>query len=84
MSIAGTHIYVIELPKDEKITNQLYGQIVNCVSLRSTITLVGDIKNNKVEMGVETVSSGWTRASLEKALNSYPTLKTKIKVSDKS
>ena len=84
MSIPGTHIYVIEFPKGDQITNQLYGQIVNCVSLRSTITLVGDIKSNKVEMGVETVSSGWTRASLETSLNSYPTLNTKIKVSDKS
>lgn len=57
------------------ISPSIYGQLVNCVGLRSTITYVGEAKGSSVKIGVESVSSGWTASSLQQALNSYPTLK---------
>jgi hypothetical protein len=57
------------------ISPSIYGQLVNCVGLRSTIIYVGEAKGSSVKIGVESVSSGWTASSLQQALNSYPTLK---------
>jgi hypothetical protein len=86
----GTHIFIISLfDKDHnnevKITPQTYGSLVNVIGLRCTISYVGQIQNNKVEIGVETVSSGWTRASLQTAIEQYPTIQEKytIQVHDK-
>lgn len=59
--------------KPLKVSPALYGSIVNCVGLRATISHVGEIKENKVDIGIEAGSSGWTRASIQTALESYPT-----------
>jgi len=65
------------------ISPSIYGQLVNCIGLRSTILYVGEAKGSSVKIGVESVSSGWTASSLQQALNSYPTLKDyKISVED--
>ena len=68
-----------------KITPQLYGSIVNVVGFKATISYAGEIDNNKVEIGVETVSSGWTRSSLQTALEQYPTIQDQytIQIQDK-
>jgi N-acetyl-anhydromuramyl-L-alanine amidase AmpD len=68
-----------------KITPQLYGSIVNVVGFKATISYAGEINNNKVEIGVETVSSGWTRSSLQTALEQYPTIQDQytIQIQDK-
>ena len=58
--------------KPLKVSPALYGAIVNCVGLRATISHVGEIKNNTVDIGVEAGSSGCTRASLQTALENYP------------
>ncbi len=87
----GSHIYIIsffdkeEDQKEVKITSQLYGSLVNVVGFRATISYAGDINNNKVEIGVETVSSGWTRSSLQTAIEQYPTIQDQyiIQVQDK-
>ena len=80
----GTHIFIISLfDKDHnevKITPQTYGSLVNVIGLRSTISYVGQIQNNKVEIGVESVSSGWTKASLQTAMEQYPTLQEQYEV----
>lgn len=84
-----THIYIISFFDKEdnptEITPQLYGSIVNVVGLKATISYAGPINNNKVEMGVETVSSGWTRSSLQTALEQYPTIQDQhtIQIQDK-
>jgi hypothetical protein len=70
--------------KPLKISPTLYGAIVNCVGLRGTISYAGEPKNNKVDIGVEGASSGWTRASLQTALENYPPLsEIEIAVKDK-
>ena len=53
-----------------------------CIRDRS---YAGPINDNKVEMGVETVSSGWTRSSLQTALEQYPTIQDQyvIQIQDK-
>tara|TARA_B100000989_G_scaffold252410_1_gene200606 strand:- start:2712 stop:2963 length:252 start_codon:yes stop_codon:yes gene_type:complete len=74
--------YEIEL-SDQKITPALYGHLVNCIGLKATISYVGEIQGSKVEIGVESVSSGWTAASLGKSLTDYPPLTDyEITVSD--
>ena len=62
------------------ISTAIYGHLVNCIGLRSTILYVGEVKGSSVKIGVESVSSGWTASSLQHALGSYPTL-TSYKVS---
>tara|TARA_X000000950_G_scaffold7625_1_gene8354 strand:+ start:1079 stop:1351 length:273 start_codon:yes stop_codon:yes gene_type:complete len=65
------------------ISPSIYGHLVNCIGLRSTILYVGEVKGSSVKIGVESVSSGWTASSLQSALNTYPTLKDyKILVED--
>lgn len=84
-----THIYIMSFFDKEdnptKITPQLYGSIVNVVGFKATISYAGEIDNNKVEIGVETVSSGWTRSSLQTALEQYPTIQDQytIQIQDK-
>ena len=84
-----THIYKLSFFDKEdnptQITPQLYGSIVNVVGFKATISYAGPINNNKVEMGVETVSSGWTRSSLQTALEQYPTIQDQyvIQIQDK-
>ena len=74
--------YKIELT-DKKITPAIYGHLVNCIGLKATISHVGEIKGNTVEIGVESMSSGWTAASLNKSLSEYPPLEDyNIQVSD--
>lgn len=74
--------YKIELT-DKKITPAMYGHLVNCIGLKATISHVGEIKGNTVEIGVESMSSGWTAASLNKSLSEYPPLEDyNIQVSD--
>tara|TARA_Y100000590_G_scaffold17098_1_gene20527 strand:- start:2688 stop:2960 length:273 start_codon:yes stop_codon:yes gene_type:complete len=87
----GSHIFIISFfDKEEeqnavKITPQLYGAIVNVVGFRATISYAGPINDNKVEMGVETVSSGWTKSSLQTAIQQYPTIQDQyvVQVHDK-
>ena len=85
----GSYIYIISFVDEEdngiNITPQLYGSIVNVVGLRSTISYAGNIEGNKVEIGVESVSSGWTRSSLQTAIEQYPTIQGQytVKVQDK-
>ena len=68
---------------DKKITPAIYGHLVNCIGLKATISHVGEIKGNTVEIGVESMSSGWTAASLNKSLSEYPPLEEyEIQVSD--
>ena len=84
-----THIYIISFFDKEdnptEITPQLYGSIVNVVGFKATISYAGPINDNKVEMGVETVSSGWTRSSLQTAIEQYPTIQDQyaIQIQDK-
>ena len=74
--------YKIELD-GEKITPAIYGHLVNCIGLKATISHVGEIKGNTVEVGVESYSSSWTAASLSKSLSEYPPLEDyDIQVSD--
>jgi hypothetical protein len=73
-----THMFQINLFKDQEpqtITPNLYGAVVNCVGLKATISHVGEIQDNSVIVGVETVSSGWSASNLEATLKSYPPLK---------
>lgn len=60
--------------QEGKITPSMYGQLINCIGLKATISYVGEIKDNTVEIGTESVSSGWSASSLQKAMQSYPTL----------
>jgi len=60
--------------QDIKMTPSIYGQLVNCIGLKATISYVGEIKDNTVEIGTESVSSGWSASSLQRAMRSYPTL----------
>mgnify|MGYP001183075824 CR=1 FL=1 len=84
-----THIYIISFFDKEdnpiQITPQLYGSIVNVVGFKATISYAGPVNDNKVEMGVETVSSGWTRSSLQTAIEQYPTIQDQyvIQIQDK-
>jgi hypothetical protein len=65
------------------ISPAIYGHLVNCVGLKSTILYVGEVKGSSVRIGVESVSSGWTASSLQHALGSYPTLISyKVSVKD--
>ena len=85
----GSHIFKISFfDKEEnevKITPQLYGAIVNVVGFRATISYAGEINNNKVDIGVETVSSGWTKSSLQTAIDQYPIIQDQyvVQVHDK-
>ena len=66
-----------------KDSNRFVWFLVNCVGLRGTISH-REPKNNKVDIGVEGASSGWTRASLQTALENYPPLsEIEIAVKDK-
>lgn len=60
--------------QEGKINPSMYGQLINCIGLKATISYVGEIKDNTVEIGTESVSSGWSASSLQKAMQSYPTL----------
>tara|TARA_B100000989_G_scaffold259488_1_gene209684 strand:+ start:774 stop:1031 length:258 start_codon:yes stop_codon:yes gene_type:complete len=82
------HMFEISVLNSEmkplKVSPSIYGSLVNCIGLRATISHVGEIRNNQVDIGVEKGSSGWTRASLETALQRYPSLsETVIQVKDK-
>lgn len=87
--MSDSHIFIISFYDSEdnetKLTPQLYGSIVNVVGLRSTISYAGDPKGNSVEIGVESVSSGWTKSSLQTAIEQYPTIQDQytVKVQDK-
>ena len=87
--MSDSHIFKISFYDNEdneiKLTPQLYGSVVNVVGLRSTISYAGDPTGNSVEIGVELVSSGWTRSSLQTAIEQYPTIQGQytVKVQDK-
>ena len=87
--MSDSHIFIISFYDSEdnetKLTPQLYGSIVNVVGLRSTISYAGDPKGNSVEIGVESVSSGWPKSRLQTAIEQYPTIQDQytVKVQDK-
>jgi hypothetical protein len=84
-----SNVYIISFFDKEDneidITPQLYGSLVNVIGMRATISYAGNITGNKVEIGVESVSSGWTRSSLQTAIEQYPTIQDQyvIKLQDK-
>tara|TARA_A100001011_G_scaffold45938_1_gene43193 strand:- start:2711 stop:2977 length:267 start_codon:yes stop_codon:yes gene_type:complete len=82
--MSDSHIFKISFYDNEdneiKLTPQLYGSVVNVVGLRSTISYAGDPAGNSVDIGVELVSSGWTKSSLQTAMEQYPTIQGQYKV----